>query len=137
MRSSPSNDQTARLSRRGFLRFSVAGALTVTSASLLAACSPQAPAAPAAPPAAAPTTAAAAAAANTPAAAKPAAAGAATPTPLPSGVEPGVQTTGQAAAGQLKIEYYGGWTGPGGLTMKEMVNQHNTSGADNIFTVLS
>src|SRR5207253_3916748 len=54
MMSSPSSDENGRLSRRGFLRFSVLGALTVTSASLLAACGQQAPA-PAAP-AAAPTT---------------------------------------------------------------------------------
>jgi multiple sugar transport system substrate-binding protein len=128
MMPSVSNDQAGRLSRRGFLRISVAGALTVTTASLLAACSAQAPTAPAAPaaaPAAQPTTAAAAPA------------GAATPTPATSGVEQGVQTTGQAAAGQIKIEYYGGWTGPDGLTMKDMVNQHNATGGDNIFTVLS
>jgi multiple sugar transport system substrate-binding protein len=100
----------------------------------LAACGAQAPAASTSGGAAAPTTAAAAAPTTAAAAAN---AGAPTPTPATSGVEQGVQTTGQAAAGQIKIEYYGGWTGPDGLTMKDMVNQHNQTANDNIFTVLS
>src|SRR5215211_2994696 len=107
-----------RWNRREFLRRSAVGALALGGVSLLAACGGGGAAAPTA--------------------AEAAAGGAkATPTPLPSGVEVGVQTTGQAKEGQTKIEYYGGWTGPDGLTMKDMVNRHNETANDGIFTTLS
>ncbi|GEM_PF-416702 len=137
---------TARpMNRRAFLRLVGLGALTVSSASLLAACGGGAP--PAQAPAGQPTTASAGGAAQptqapAPAGAPtqapaPAAGGAPTPTPLPSGVQVGNQSEGQAAAGQIKVEFYGGWTGPDGLTMKDMINRHNKEANDNIFVTLS
>jgi multiple sugar transport system substrate-binding protein len=116
MHSNEANDHPGRLSRRGFLGLATAGALTVSGATLLAACSPQqgtAPSggAPAAPPAAAPTT-------------KPAAAGAAAPTPVPT---PEVNQIGQ---GSKTTVFWHGLGGADGKTMQQMLNDYAAAKGD-------
>lgn len=129
MHSSGPSDQPGRVSRRGFLGFAAAGALTVSGATLLAACSqpattPVGGGAPAAPPAAAPTAKPAAPAAAAPTATPAAAAAAGGPTPVPT---PEVAQIGQGAKTTV---FWHGLGGADGKTMQEMLTQYAAAKGD-------
>jgi hypothetical protein len=110
MHSNGTNDQPNRLSRRGFLGMTAGGALTISAASLIAACSQ---------PAAAPSGGGAAAPAAAPTA-KPAAPAAAAgqPTPVPT------PEVAQIGSGSKTAIFWHGLGGADGKTMQTMLNDY-------------